>query len=169
MKSCYDPDSLRELAGDIEAELVKLARLEGQIQYVQNEIEQAPQYAELFYENLGLKFHNFYTGCERIFSLIVVEMNGGVPNKADWHRRLLDRMKEARGERRAVITTETAQLIQDFLAFRHVVRNIYGFELDTERLEKLLQKYPQAWHQFERDIQIFVEWLNELAISLDEI
>lgn len=169
MKSRYDPDSLRELAGDIEAELAKLARLEGQIQHVQNEVKKAPQYTELFYESLALKFHNFYTGCERIFSLIAVEMNGGVPNKADWHRRLLDRMKGESEERRAVITSETAQLIQDFLAFRHVVRNIYGFELNTERLEILMQKYPQAWHQFELDIQTFVEWLNELAISLDEM
>jgi hypothetical protein len=73
-----------------------------------------------------------------------------------------------RGERRAVITDETAKYLQEFLAFRHVVRNIYGFELDVERMALLVEKYPLAWSRFEQDTKDFIEWLRALAIGLDE-
>lgn len=164
----YDPDVLRELAGDLELELAKLAKLEEQIGRSQRNIRKAPEYAEDIYESLALKFHNFYTGCERIFSLIAVELNGGLPKSSDWHRRLLARMAAERDDRKAVISSETAKLIQEFLAFRHVVRNIYGFELDTERLERLIEKYPLTWNRFEQEIQLFIEWLRELAIEIKE-
>ena len=40
----------------------------------------------------GLKLHNFYTGCERIFQMVISKLNGAPPSGFDWHRRLLDRM-----------------------------------------------------------------------------
>ena len=40
-------------------------------------------------ESAALRLHNFYTGCERIFKLIVSEVNGGVPHELDWHNRML--------------------------------------------------------------------------------
>ncbi|MGB3293220.1 MAG: hypothetical protein WBB01_09560 [Phormidesmis sp.] len=150
--SAGNPNALRELAVDIELELAYLTKLESQIRRVRESIGQVPVYADLFYESLALKFHNFYTSCERIFSLISVELNGGVYKNADWQRHLLARMVVERGDRKAVITADTAQLIQEFLAFRHVVRNIYGFELDIKRLNRLLEKYPPAWNQLEREI-----------------
>ena len=52
--------------------------------------------------------------------------------------------------------------------FRHAVRNIYGFELDTERLERLIEKYPLTWNRFEQETQFFIEWLRELAIDIKE-
>jgi hypothetical protein len=48
-----------------------MQRLERNILAVQQEIQQDPKRAKLFYELQALKLHNFYTGCERIFSLIV--------------------------------------------------------------------------------------------------
>ena len=56
--------NLRELAADIEFELGRLRQLEQSIQYVQQEIKRDPGHAELFYENLALKLHSFYTGCD---------------------------------------------------------------------------------------------------------
>ena len=163
----YEPGLLRELAGDLELELAKLGKLCSQVQKLQQNIREAPRYAESFYESLALKFHNFYTGCERIFSLISIELNGGVPKSADWHRRLLSRMAVDRADRKAVITSETEKQLQEFLSFRHVVRNIYGFELDVEKLDQLLVRYPSAWNLLERDIQGFIAWLKELSVYLE--
>ena len=165
----HEPSLLRELAGDLELELAKLAKLEQQIQRSQNDIAEAPVYADSFHESLALKLHNFYTGCERIFSLISAELNGGVPKSADWHRRLLARMVVDREDRKAVIVTETEKHLQEFLRFRHVVRNIYGFELDIEKLDRLLEKYPIAWQSLEQDVTIFVQWLRELAMNLEDL
>jgi len=152
---------------DIEDELKRLASLEAEVQYVQAEIQRDPQHRALFYENLALKLHNFYTGCERIFRLVASELNGALPSGYDWHRRLLDRMCSEREGRPAVLTSETAQHLEKYLAFRHVVRNIYGFELDPEQVERLVAGYPLVWGLFESDMRRFVNWLGTLAEQLE--
>lgn len=162
-----DPQILRDLAGDLEIELSRLAKLKSQIQRAKQNIEEAPNYASDFYGSLALMFHNFYTGCERIFSLISVDLNGGVPKSADWHKRMLSRMSVERDGRKAVVSSKTARSLEEFLGFRHVVRNIYGFELKTDRVDALVEQYPAAWAGFEKDISAFVDWLRKLAIALD--
>jgi len=154
------------LAEDILAELAKIQQLEWQIQRVQTELEHDSARADLLYENFALKLHNFYTGCERIFQLVATELNGGLPTGSDWHRRLLDRMKAEREGRPAVISASMTVKLQEYLGFRHVVRSLYGYELDPQRIAKLVSTYPEVWHQFEREIQSFVIWLRELAVNL---
>jgi hypothetical protein len=116
---------------------------------------------------LALKLHNFYTGCERIFQIVASDLNGGLPTSFDWHRRLLSRMATPHTDRPALLRQSTAQQLEEYLAFRHVVRNIYGFELKPERLEKLIADYGAVWQQFHQDLQTFIEWLNQLANELD--
>ena len=159
--------NLRELAADIEFELDRLRQLEQSIQYVRQEIERDSDHAELFYENLALKLHSFYTGCERIFSLVATELNGGLPSGSDWHKRLLDRMSTERASRIAVVKPTTAKLLKEFLGFRHVIRSLYGFELDPERIQRLIENYPTVWANAETDIVEFVVWLQDLATTVE--
>jgi hypothetical protein len=159
---------VRALAADILAELAKMQQLAVQIQYVQMELDKAPERADLLYENFALKLHNFYTGCERIFQLVVSELNGGVPSGNDWHRRLLDRMKTEREGRPAVISVALASRLQEYLGFRHVVRSLYGYELDPDRIAKLVSRYSEVWLQYEQEVQGFVVWLGELATSMEQ-
>jgi uncharacterized protein YutE (UPF0331/DUF86 family) len=72
-------------------------------------------------------------------------------------------MANPQAERPAVLTPETAKRLEEYLAFRHVVRNIYGFELDPRRLDNLLKNYDQTWSAFQQDIQQFLEWLSQLT------
>jgi hypothetical protein len=160
-------NQIRELAADIAMELERLSRLEEQIQHVTVEIQHDLTRADIFYESLALKLHNFYTGCERIFRLVAMELNGGMPSGQDLHRRLLDRMSSERDGRPVVIRSETARRLQDYLGFRQVVRNVYGFELDPERVARLVEMYPSAWCQVEQEISAFVQWLGEIAHSLN--
>jgi hypothetical protein len=161
-------DALREMADDIKAELDRLERLAKEIARVQEEIKFDPGRAELFYENLALKLHNFYTGCERIFQIIASELNGALPTGYDWHKRLLNRMSSSREGRPAILSVATARRLEEFLAFRHIVRNIYGFELDPQRIEALLNKYPAVYHEIKTQIQGFGNWLLILAHELEE-
>lgn len=161
-------DELRELALDIQMELRHLHRLEGEVEQVQAEIVRDPARATLFYENLALKLHNFYTGCERIFHLVASELNGTAPTGFDWHKRLLERMGVEREGRPALLSPDAVRDLREFLSFRHVVRNIYGFELDPERVEQMAARYPQAWHLFEADVRRFVAWLQAVAEQLAE-
>ncbi len=160
------PEALRGLAADINADLGHLRRLVGEVAAVQEEIVRDPGHSALFYENLALKLHNFYTGCERIFQIVASELNGGAPTGFDWHRRLLERMETAWQGRPALLAPATVQNLREYLAFRHVVRNIYGFELDAERVERLVSRYPVVWSQVETDVQRFVAWLYTLADQL---
>ncbi len=157
------PHALVGLAADIRAELDHLRRLAQDIAAVQAEIERDPDHARLFYENLALKLHNFYTGCERIFQTVASELNGAPPTGFDWHRRLLERMAVAWQGRPALLSASTVDDLREYLAFRHVVRNIYGFELDVERIERLVARYPKTWSQVQVDLERFIVWLHELA------
>jgi hypothetical protein len=160
-------DALRGLAVDLETELAKLQTLERDIYAVQAEITRDPVHARLFYENLAFKLHNFYTGCERIFHLVVTELNGAPVTGFDWHQRLLERMAATWEDRPPVLSHATVRLLREYLGFRHVVRNLYGFELDTERVEHLVTRYPLIWQQVQGDLSRFLAWLRQLADQLD--
>ena len=159
--------ALRGLGVDLENELGQLARLDLDIQAIRIEIERDPAHARLFYENLALKLHNFYTGCERIFSLIIAELNGAPIAGYDWHQRLLERMAATWQDRPSILRRETAQALREYLGFRHVVRNVYVYELDIERIERLITRYPPVWQSFQDDLKVFLLWLNALADQLD--
>lgn len=160
------PEELLGLAADIAAELGHLRDLASDVAAVCAEVERDPGHARLFRENLALKLHHFYTGCERIFRTVASELNGAPPTGFDWHRRLLERMGAAWQGRPALLAPATLENLREYLAFRHVVRNIYGFELDVERIERLVTRYPAVWGQVEADIQRFVDWLHMLADEL---
>jgi len=160
--------SLRGLASDIQTEVAHLRRLADDIAAVHAEIAQNPAHARLFYENLALKLHNFYTGCERIFQMVVSELNGAPPSGFDRHRRLLDRMGAPWKERPPLLSPPNVEGLREYLAFRHIVRNIYGFELDEERVERLVNRYPTVWQAVEEDIQKFISWIERSAEELAE-
>lgn len=159
----FSRDQLLGIILDIETELGHMGRLAVDIQDVQREIAVDTRHRRLFYENLAFKLHNFYTGCERIFSMVTSELNGSPPTGHDWHQRLLDRMAAEWGDRPAIITTTTAAELREFLSFRHVVRNVYGYELDPERIERPLKKYPRTWTAFRHDVEDFIHKLRAMA------
>jgi hypothetical protein len=160
---------ITEIALEITAELESLERLATNITHGRRELQRDPERAEIHYSNLALKLHNFYTGCERIFKIIGSELNHALPSNYDWHKRLLQRMSlEKEGQRPAVISEELHQELRDFLGFRHVVRNIYGYELDSERIDRLLDKYPPTWEKFKTELTNFIAWMRQLATALEE-
>jgi len=111
-------------------------------------------------ESAALRLHNFYTGCERIFKLIVSEVNGGVPHELDWHKRMLTQVSlEIEDIRPAVISLQTRKDLEELLRFRHVVRNIYGFELKPERIETLIALTTSLFPRFTKEIEDFMAFL----------
>ena len=160
--------ALRGLVLDIQAELALLRHLEEEIDYLRAEVDRDPEHARVYWENLALKLHNFYTGCERIFNIVACELNGSPVTGYNRHQRLLDRMAREWDGRRPVISDTTARQLREYLAFRHVVRNIYGFELDPERVERLVARYPVTWQGFQSDVGEFLDWLLQLADHMSD-
>jgi len=156
-------ETLPDLIAELQDELELLGHLVAEIEDV-NETKPKSQRAKAVYEeSLALKLHNFYTGCERIFQKIADDINGGVPSSFDWHKRLLKSMSlEIENIRPAVISKSTLRMLEDFLAFRHVIRNIYGFEIDTERLQSLINNVQGAYRMFKKDIDKFIVFLRKM-------
>lgn len=157
-------EHLPELISEIKDELESLERVAADIGKVRSEMERHPAMKEVYEESLALKLHNFYTGCERIFHTIADDMNGGAPSSFEWHKRLLKGMSRAiEGIRPPVISKAAEKELEEFLAFRHVIRNIYGFEIDSERLNGLLEKVERVFERFKKDIMQFLGFLRKMA------
>ena len=109
-------------------------RLKSDIRTVADLLPDQLRQRVVYQESLALKLHNYYSGWERIFAGIATDLNGGVPQNGQWRRRLLDSMTLQLPDVGPTIlsaTTETALL--PYLAFRHGVRNVYGFEIERNQ------------------------------------
>lgn len=157
------------LAAEIENELRFVHRVAEELEHVWNKAQSASlEDHGYFLESAALKLHNFYTGCERIFEKIAVEVNGGRPRTFDWHMRLLQSMAlDVPQVRPAVISSSLEKQLAEYLGFRHVVRNIYGFELDPGRIARLIEKINRVSTQFTSEIEQFVSYLRELATGVE--
>ena len=112
---------------------------------------------------VALNLHSFYTGVERIFREIARTLDGSMPEGADWHRRLLRQMSaEIPNLRPPVITLETRNALDEYCAFRHVVRNIYTFNLRLDRVQHLASALPQCYQLLRRDSEAFCNFLEQL-------
>ncbi len=153
-----------DLISEIKDELSLIELLVTDIEKVNQEKPRSLRKRRVYEESLALKIHNFYTGCERIFQKIADDINGGTPMSPDWHKRLLRSMSlEIENIRPPVISKATAKSLEDYLAFRHVVRNIYGFEIDSERLQALIEKIYGVHKRFKKEVEKFIGFLRKMA------
>lgn len=157
-------DRIPDLISEIKDEMKLLENLIAEIKETAKEIPQAKKKKRVYEESLALKLHNFYTGCERIFQKIADDINGSVPRSFDWHKRLLKTMAlDIEHIRPPVISRETEKLLLEYLAFRHLVRNIYGFEIDSERLQSLLEKSNTTFRRFKQEVNAFLGFLRKIV------
>jgi uncharacterized protein YutE (UPF0331/DUF86 family) len=67
------------------------------------------------------------------------------------------------GLRPQVIDNETALDVDEFLRFRHVVRHIYAFELDPERVEQLAGRLRPTYQHVSSTLNTLATMLEGLA------
>ncbi|NWF75124.1 MAG: hypothetical protein HXY53_00880 [Nitrospirae bacterium] len=157
-------EMIPELISEIKDELLLLDKLANDIIETADKIPPSNPEKKIYEESLALKLHNFYTGYERIFQKIADELNVGVPHSWDWHKRLLKSMSlEIENIRPPVISKDTSKLLEEYLAFRHVIRNIYGFEIDSERLTSLVEKIYGTHERLREEINSFIRFLKKLV------
>ena len=117
---------------------------------------------------LGSLLHDFYTAIEDVFETIAGDINGSILDTVAWHKRLLVQMSIPIPELRpAVISQALRWQLDEYLRFRHVFRNVYGYMLDWERMRPLLEKMEAVYKQFEEEIGAFRCFLIRLADELD--
>lgn len=144
----------RRLATEIEAELDNLRSLA-------QELGAAPSDTDTYSMRARASIlHDLYTGSERIFIRLAEELNGGVPRGEQWHRQLLQDMALDVSEVRPhVVSTELAAELGEFLRFRHVFRNVYGFVLEAERMRPLEERVAGVLERLTIEIQAFSAWM----------
>ena len=117
---------------------------------------------DLYLDSVALNLHGFYSGIERIFELIATRIDGSLPSGDNWHRELLRQMTiEIKKVRPAVITKETYGHLNNYLAFRHVVRNVYTFNLSITKLQVLIDDLIITYSEFKHDIGAFCSFIAE--------
>ncbi len=61
-----------------------------------------------------------------------------------------------------VISKEIERSLIEYLAFRHLVRNIYGFEIDSERLQRLIEESRTTFKIFKKEVTMFLDFLRKV-------
>mgnify|MGYP000915922031 FL=1 len=121
---------------------------------------------EFILRAVGSVLHDFYTSVENVFKIVARNIDGLLPESNEWHVELLNQMSIAITKvRPVVINKKTRDLLNEFRGFRHIFRNIYGFNLIRERLEHLLELLPQTVEFLETDINHFIEEIGEIITN----
>ncbi len=90
-------------------------------------------------------------------------VNGGTPSRGEgWHRRLLERMAMNTDTRPSVLRESTQQQLQEYLRFRHLVRNFYADELKAEPIQQLIVALETTWRDVAKDLDAFQCWLSAI-------
>ncbi len=155
---------LSDLQLDLRIERDKLSELVGSLERLEGRMEAGSANSETV-DSAALRLQSLYTGVERCLVLIVRVLNGGTPEGSDWHRPLLDRMAIATESRPAVLSPEVRMGLAELLAFRHVVRHLYSYELEADRVRLLLQRAIALWPGIGADLGRFQAWLDELMTA----
>jgi hypothetical protein len=105
---------------------------------------------------LGAMLHAFYTGLENTFRRIEVELGEELPQGEGWHRRLLGAMTQPGRRRPAVLSSSTEGALRQYLGFRHVFRQAYGFQLKWLRMSQLVLECEGILEQVEGELERFL-------------
>uniref|UniRef100_A0A7C3MIM0 HepT-like domain-containing protein n=1 Tax=Dictyoglomus thermophilum TaxID=14 RepID=A0A7C3MIM0_DICTH len=139
----------------------EIIEIEETIKRAQKAWELIKEEDSLYIDSVALNLHNFYSGLERIFSLIAKEIDGKIIETPDWHKELLLQMSiEIPYVRPAIISKELKEKLENYRAFRHVVRNIYAYKLKPEKIRDLITNLPIIWEETKKYLLDFCNFLE---------
>ena len=119
---------------------------------------------DYYLDSVALNLHGLYSGLERIFELIASIVDSSKPNDKEWHKTLLYSMAhEVPKVRPAVISEKTYSRLDEYRGFRHVVRNVYTFRFDPEKVEKLAIQAPDLFADITLELLAFADFVQEAA------
>lgn len=139
---------------ETEIEEIKVIVSQTTIFIQQQQLTEAEIYQEALKSAVSLNLHSFYTGVERILEVIARNIDYWKPTGDQWHRRLLQQMSiTIPGVRPQVISQSTYIKLDEFRRFRHVVRSIYAYRLEVNRVIELAHQLENLSQEFEQEIR----------------
>lgn len=157
------------VSGRIRQELEDLERVVIRAERAMAAVRRRPADLDFYIDSAALNLHDFYTGLERVFRHVATHMEQSVPVDSEWHRELLRQMSiEVPGVRPPVLSAETLRVLDEYLRFRHVVRHVYTFAFDPERIERLVGQMRSSFEKVRTDLLAFADFLEHLARADEE-
>ena len=149
------------LADRIRHELTLLGEAVQECEHALARTQENPVDRNLYVTAAALHLHDFYNGLERLFVIIASEIDQTVPGGSAWHRELLTQMTIPLTQiRPAVLTPETVRDLDEYLRFRHVVRQVYAFQLDAERVGMLVANVRPVYERVRGELEAFTRFLE---------
>lgn len=149
----------RIIASKLENELASLDKIHSSFTSFRESVGDEPA-NELELRLFGSFLHDFYTCIERVFREIAVGVDGEEPTGQSWHKRLLDQMLlNIPGVRPSIISASLVPRLNDYLRFRHVFRNVYGFDLQWDKLSSLVKDHDEIYSDITSSIRSFIQFL----------
>jgi hypothetical protein len=119
---------------------------------------------DYYLDGVALNLHGFYSGLERIFELVAEVVDGKVPKGENWHQMLLEQMaNDVPPVRPAVISEPVFKRLNEFRGFRHIVRNVYTYKFDPEKVKKLVKEAPRLYLQVRQELLAYAEFLEQAS------
>jgi len=152
----------RAIAGRIRADLAELSQVAKRALRIWN--ESAITGPDFYLDAVALNLHGFYAGLEGLLEVIADGIDNTKPSGAHWHQQLLRQMASDIAEvRPAIISSDLRNKLDHYRGFRHVVRNVYTFNLDPEQIEVLIRHLPDTLTQANRELLAFADFLDNLS------
>jgi hypothetical protein len=114
-------------------------------------------------DTTALNLHGFYAGLERLLEIIAEGVDQAKPAGAHWHDDLLRQMAaEIPGVRPPVLSQETRERLDRYRGFRHVVRNVYTYNLDPEQVGVLVKQSAPTMAHVSQELAAFADFLEQM-------
>ncbi|MCS6949258.1 MAG: hypothetical protein NZ520_02220 [bacterium] len=154
-------DDYRILAARIRAELADIERLVAKAERAAALIRQHPE-EELYVDAAAHNLHDFYSAVERLLLQIARTVDRSVPSGERWHRDLLEQMRlPVSAVRPPVLSEEVSFQMEEYLRFRHVVRHVYSFRIDPQRVLSLVEAVRPLFQRLTQQLNQFTQMLEQ--------
>ena len=151
------------LRDEIEEELANIYQLQNYLQDIKAQKLDSEINRRVFASVLS----DFYMALERIFKIIAREIDAELPGGEDWHKKLLRQMSVELPEiRPAVFDKKLYYNLEEYLKFRHLVRNIYGFQLEYARFAHLVDQMGRVVSKLKEQLTKFFDKMQDIAQQL---
>jgi hypothetical protein len=99
---------------------------------------------------------NFYNGIENIMKRCAREYYKKIPKGDDWHKQLLLQSSLLHKGKIPLFEQETVDKLYHYLTFRHFFVHGYGFKLNWEKMESLVENIDELWGDIKKQLSMFI-------------
>lgn len=152
----------RALLARFEGELCDLDSLAQRIKRAWTFAQISSEEQDMFLDSVALGLHGFYSGLESLFLQVARHLDDDVPQGDGWHAKLINQMHIEKDVRPAMIVLSDVEFLDELRRFRHLVRNVYAYNLLPDRIEPLVVRIDEQWPHLRSEIVAFSEFISGL-------